>query len=108
MEIKFSYNPFTKEFIQSRFCLHASDLRGKTFKDYIRGVIFGKVLYLRAFYPFDPADLQGESLESLYSKSARLLKEYEPELLKAVRRYLKIKISRLVINADQDLKGKTN
>jgi hypothetical protein len=104
-EIKFSYNPFNKEFIKSAYGFHASDLRGKDFKSYIRGAIIEGVLYLRAFYPFEPGNLEAESLQSLYNKSAKLLEQFRPELLKAIKKNIGANISSVVFNADKDLKG---
>ena len=62
-EIRFSYNPFTKEYIESDSS-HSITIhnKGKTkqFDDYIRGIIVDNKLYLRLYYPFN--DLENLSL----------------------------------------------
>ena len=59
-EIRFSYNPFTKNYIESG-CSHAVALynkgKQKQFDEYIRGIILDDVLYLRTYYPFDLSSL---------------------------------------------------
>ena len=76
-DLKFSYNPFNKDFIKSGY-IHSLNLQGKTYKEYIRGVIIGKALYLRAYYPYNSEDISGFSLSELYSKSRKILNLYTP------------------------------
>lgn len=105
-EIKFSYNPFTKEFIKSSFNFHCADLRGKNFKEFIRGCIIDNTLYLRAFYPYEQEDIKEFSLLQLYKVSDKILRQYIKDLIKVVKKELNIYIieSRIVFNADKDLK----
>ena len=77
---------------------------GKTYKEYIRGVIIGKALYLRAYYPYNSEDISGFSLSELYTKSKRILNLYIKELLKEIENNYKINIKEIVYNADKDLK----
>lgn len=104
-DLKFNYNPFNKDFIKSGY-LHSLDLQGKVFKDYIRGIIINNVLYLRAYYPYNPDDISGFTLQELYFKSTKILDLYIKDLLKAIKKHYKIIPKTIIYNADKDLKIK--
>jgi len=101
-DLKFSYNPFNKEFIPCN-SLHSLALRDKCFKDYIRGVIIGRALYLRAYYPFNHSDISGFTLNELYAKSSKILKLYIKELLRVIKKQYNIIPNKIIYNADKDL-----
>jgi len=103
-DIKFSYNPFSKEFITCGY-LHSLNLQGKNFKEFIRGAIVGNKLYLRAFYPYNQDDIAEFTLNQLYSKSEKILKLYVRDLLRAIKKQYKIIPKSIIYNADEDLKG---
>lgn len=98
-EIRFSYNPFTKNYIESG-CSHAVALynkgKQKQFDEYIRGIILDDVLYLRTYYPFDLSSL---SLVELHQKSRQLLDQYLPEILKVIS----IEPKEIKFNVENDL-----
>ena len=101
--LKFAYNPFSKEFIPCGYT-HSIDLRAKLFKEYIRGVIIDDKVYLRAFYPYNPDDISGFTLNELYFKSYKILDLYIKDLLKAIKKQYKIIPKNIIYNADNDLK----
>ena len=100
-EIRFSYNPFTKDFIESS-CSHSVAIynkgKQKEFDQYIRGIILDNVLYLRLFYPFN--DIDELDLIELKQKSRELLESFEDDLLSEVRG---TRISEIKYNVDNDL-----
>jgi hypothetical protein len=104
-DLKFSYNPFNEDFIKSGY-IHSLDLRGKCFREYIRGVIKGNKLYLRAYYPYNPDDISGFTLNELYSKSRKILELYIRDLSGLIKWEYKIIIKDIIYNADKDLYNK--
>lgn len=98
-EKRFSYNPFTKDFIEGGES-HAVAIynkgKQKQFDEYIRGIVHNKILYLRTYYPF--TDFPSDSVE-LNRKSAELLESYEGEILKL----LSDDIRAIFYNAENDL-----
>lgn len=103
-EIRFSYNPFTKDFIESS-CSHSVAIynkgKQKQFDEYIRGIIVKKKLYLRMYYPFN--DLGELSLIKLKQHSLSLSNQYLPKLLKALESNLKIVPTDIRYNVENDL-----
>lgn len=104
LEIRFSYNPFTKEFIECN-CSHALSIynKGKTdkFDEYIRGIILGNTLYLRLYYPFD--DLSELSLIELKQKSRELLESYYMDIAVALWVKYKFRPNDIEYNVENDL-----
>ena len=101
-EIRFSYNPFTKDYIESDSS-HAVAIanKGKTkeYDEYIRGIILDGVLYLRLYYPFD--DLSELSLVELKQKSRALLEFHRVDVLKQLDKDINIK--EIKYNVENDL-----
>jgi len=97
--VRFSYNPFTKDYIESG-CSHAIALynRGKQkqFDEYIRGIILDDVLYLRTYYPFE--NLAELSKVELHQKSRELLEQYKDDILARVD-----KVKKVCYNVENDL-----
>ena len=100
-EIRFSYNPFTKNYIEGGL-VHSLEIysRGKQkqFDEYIRGIIIENKLYLRLYYPFN--DLDELDLIQLKQRSRELLENYTDELLRQLRGHL---INEIVYNVENDL-----
>lgn len=100
-EKRFSYNPFTKEYIEGGVS-HAVDIcnkgRQKEFDQYIRGIILDGVLYLRLFYPFN--DIDELDLIELKQKSRALLENYEDDLISELRG---TRINEIKYNVENDL-----
>ena len=100
-EIRFSYNPFTKDFIESNTS-HSIAIynkgKQKQFDEYIRGIVFNDTLYLRLYYPFD--DLSELSLVELKQKSRALLEQYKKEVLNKLGNTLIVGIQ---FNVENDL-----
>ena len=103
-EIRFSYNPFTKDFIESTVC-HAIAIanKGKTksFDEYIRGIIIDDVLYLRTYFPFPIS--HGISVIELRQKSRELLESFRAEILGVLSYQYKYVTTDIVYNAENDL-----
>jgi hypothetical protein len=104
-ELKFSYNPFTKEFIKSAYNCHSADLQGKNFNEFIRGAIIKNKVYLRAYYPYCQDDIKDINLKELYEKSRKILLQFKKELLKTLEKNMNININEITYNADKDLLG---
>lgn len=100
-EIRFSYNPFTKDYIEGGVS-HSADIynRGKTkeFDQYIRGIILDNVLYLRLFYPFN--DIDELDLIELKQKSRELLESFKDDLVSQLRG---TRIAEIRYNVENDL-----
>lgn len=100
-EKRFSYNPFTKEYIEGGVS-HSSAIynkgRQKEFDQYIRGIILDNVLYLRLFYPFN--DIGDLDLIELKQKSRELLESFKDDLVSQLRG---TRISEIKYNVDNDL-----
>jgi len=103
-EIRFSYNPFTNDFIESDSS-HAVAIYNKgnqkRFDEYIRGIIVGETLYLRTYYPFEFTD--GLSVTELRQKSFELLEYYKRKILFIVEEYDLGKIDDIKFNVENDL-----
>lgn len=103
-EVKFSYNPFTGQFLHGGL-FHADDIRKagaqRAYDDFIRGIIADGVLYLRLYYPFP--GLEDLSLEDLNRKSFDLLFEHKREILKHIKKILGLKIVDVKFNVTNDL-----
>lgn len=100
-EIRFSYNPFTKDYIYSSTS-HSVAIynqgKQKQFDEYIRGIIVEKKLYLRLYYPFN--NLDELDLVELKQRSRELLENYKDEVLNVVRCY---PINEIIYNVENDL-----
>ena len=100
-EKRFSYNPFTKDYIEGGL-VHSLEIynRGKQkeFDQYIRGIILDNVLYLRTFYPF--SDIDELDLIQLRQKSRELLESFEEQLISQLRG---TRISEIKYNVENDL-----
>jgi hypothetical protein len=103
-EIRFSYEPFKKEFLHCPTS-HATALynigKQKDFDQYIRGIIQDNVLYLRTFYPFD--DIEDLSGVELRQKSRTLLEQYQEAVLKVIGKEYNTTIKEISFNAENDL-----
>lgn len=103
-EIRFSYNPFTKDFIESstsHSIAIANKGKQKQFDEYIRGIILDGVLYLRLYYPFN--DLDNLSLVELKQKSRELLEQYYIDILVALWVKKEFRPKEIKFNVDNDL-----
>jgi len=103
-EIRFSYNPFTKDFVhctQSHSIALYNIGKQKQFDEYIRGIIVGKKLYLRLYYPFE--DLPELTLNDLRQKSRTLLEQYKGEVLKAIKNEYAFSPNAIHYNVENDL-----
>ena len=103
-EIRFSYNPFTKDFIESS-CSHSVAIynkgKQKQFDEYIRGIILDDVLYLRLYYPFP--DLSELSLVELKQKSYELLLMNKHLIIDLIKDKYDIEIETFNFNVENDL-----
>lgn len=103
-ELRFSYNPFTKDFIESDTS-HTIAIynkgKQKQFDEYIRGIIIDGVLYLRLYYPFD--DLSDLSLIELKQKSRELLDHYCIDILAVLWAYNEFRPKEVKFNVENDL-----
>lgn len=103
-EIRFSYNPFTKDFIESD-CSHSTAIankgKQKEFDEYIRGIIVNNNLYLRLYYPFD--DLSELSLVELKQKSYQLLLMNKHLIIDLIKEKYDIEIETFNFNVENDL-----
>lgn len=103
-EIRFSYNPFTKDFIKSNgshSIAIANKGKQKEFDEYIRGIILDDVLYLRLYYPFN--DLSELSLIELKQKSRELLDYYCFDILAVLWAYNEFRPREIKFNVENDL-----
>ena len=104
VEKRFSYNPFTCDYVESDSS-HSIALynRGKQkqFDEYIRGIILDNVLYLRLYYPFD--DLGELSIVQLKQKSRELLENYKDKILFILEENGINNISSIKYNVENDL-----
>jgi len=103
-EIRFSYNPFTKDYIESDTS-HAVAIynkgKQKQFDEYVRGIIFSNTLYLRLYYPFE--DLPELSLVELKQRSRELLEKYKKEILQILKNKKVCAIVGIQFNVENDL-----
>ena len=103
-EKRFSYNPFTKDFIDSNVD-HAVAIynkgKQKQFDEYIRGIILDDVLYLRLYYPFE--DLSELSLVELKQKSYQLLLMNKHLIIDLIKDKYDITIEIFNFNVENDL-----
>jgi len=103
-EIRFSYEPFKKDFIKCS-TTHSLALynkgKQKEFDQYIRGIIVGTKLYLRTYYPFK--DIDALKLYQLHQKSRTILEQFKGDILEAVKKEYGIKVSVIKYNAENDL-----
>lgn len=103
-EIRFSYNPFTKDFIESsssHSIAIANKGKQKEFDEYIRGIILDDVLYLRLYYPFD--DLSKLSLIELKQRSRKLLESFIGDLLGVISYEYRFVTTDIRYNVENDL-----
>jgi len=103
-EIRFSYEPFKKEFIgdgSSHTTAIYNKGKQKDFDQYIRGIIIGKKLYLRLYYPFD--DIEKLKLYQLKQRSRTILEQFKGDVLKVLEKELDFKPSVIQFNVDNDL-----
>lgn len=103
-EIRFSYNPFTKDFLHcdtSHSVALYNKGKQKLFDEYIRGIVVGNKLYLRTYYPFE--DISNLSLTALNQTSRELLEQYLEVVLKEVKREYNLQDLEIVYNASNDL-----
>lgn len=100
-EIRFSYNPFTKDLIESdtshSFAIYNKG-KQKQFDEYIRAIILDDVLFLRTYYPFD--NLSELTLTQLKQHSKELLDRYLPDLLEHISEH---EIKEIKFNVENDL-----
>lgn len=104
MEIRFSYNPFTNDFIKcTQSHSHALHNEGKQklFDEYIRGIIIGDTLYLRTYYPFN--DLSDLNLTQLNQRSRQLLEQSRSKINLLVLKEYKIAVKEIKFNVENDL-----
>lgn len=103
-EKRFSYNPFTKDFIESDYS-HAIAIankgKQKLFDEYIRGIILDGVLYLRLYYPF--IDLSDLSLIDLKQRSRELLEYNKNSILSIIKKEYNFVPNEIKFNVENDL-----
>ena len=103
-EIRFSYEPFKKEYIESDSS-HSVAIynkgKQKNFDQYIRGIIIGKKLYLRLYYPFD--DIEKLKLYQLSQRSRTILEQFKGDVLRVLKEKHGFKPSVIKFNVDNDL-----
>jgi len=103
-EIRFSYNPFTEEFIESNVS-HSIAIynqgKQKQFDEFIRGIILNGVLYLRLYYPFD--NLSDLSLTELKQSSRELLELNQLRLVSIIYSKYQLEITEIKFNVENDL-----
>lgn len=109
MDIKFCYNPFTREFFSGGLS-HAEDIRKKGnighFDDYIRGIIVENTVYLRLYYPLkyqNKKSIFQDDYEKIKCISWNLLADYEKNIVDLIYKNLKAKIKIVKYNVDNDL-----
>lgn len=104
-EIRFSYNPFSKDFIDCDSQSHSIALynkgKQKLFDEYIRGIILGNVLYLRTYYPFE--NLDELNLTELNQCSRALLTKSLSELLDKIKEVYSLENLEIKYNVTNDL-----
>lgn len=103
-EIRFSYNPFTKHYIESDTSHSIAILNAgkqKQFDEYIRGIILDETLYLRLYYPYK--DLGDLTLTQLKQNSRRLLEYYRKEIEILIDDKLDLGIKEIKYNVENDL-----
>ena len=102
-ETRFSYNPFTKDYIESSSS-HSVAIynkgKQKQFDEYIRGILYNNILYLRTYYPFD--NLSELSLTELHQKSRQLLEQYYKEILVIIKQNYAY-VDQVKFNVENDL-----
>lgn len=90
MEKRFCFEPFKKVFFDCPES-HVIEInnRGlqKKFDTFIRGIIKGKTLYLRVFYPFE--NISELTYDGLIRHSDTLLKENFPAILEVIKKHYK-------------------
>lgn len=103
-EKRFSYNPFTEEFIESSSS-HSIAIynkgKQKQFDEYIRGIIHDDILYLRTYYPFTIDNYEPQP--DLNQKSRELLEYYLDNILNTVKKELGIVPKEIKYNVVNDL-----
>ena len=103
-EIRFSYEPFKKEFFDCPTS-HSTALynKGKQrfFDQYIRGIIIDNKLYLRTYYPFD--DISNLKLYQLHQRSRTLLEQFKEVILVALKKEYGFSPSVIKYNVENDL-----
>lgn len=103
-EIRFSYNPFIKDFIESDTS-HTVAIynkgKQKQFDEYIRGIILDGVLYLRLYFPFPLGDEIG--IVDLKQKSRELLDYYTDSILDLIKKELDFIPKEIKYNVENDL-----
>jgi len=104
-EKRFSYNPFTLDYIGGENTCHAVSLWNKGqelhFDEYIRGIILDDILYLRLYYPFK--DLENKTLSELNKTSLILLKDNIKTILQHIKQDYNIPIAEIKYNVTNDL-----
>jgi len=99
-EIRFSYNPFTKDYIESGVS-HSIAIynkgKQKQFDEYIRGIILDDTLYLRLYYPFE--DITEQTITEVKQKSYALLGDFLPQILTK----LELSFKEIHYNVENDL-----
>jgi hypothetical protein len=103
-ELRFSYEPFKKDFIKCG-TTHSLALynkgKQKEFDQYIRGILYKEKLYLRTFYPFEGIeDLNGVELRQ---RSRELLESFKGDLLGVVAYEYGFTPTEIIYNAENDL-----
>lgn len=106
-EYRFIFHPFNKKFFdcEESHVIKIQNLKHvRFFDEYIRGIIQGKTLYLRLYYPFE--DINEKNYNELLIASNKLLKHYENEVLKAIKKEYSLDIKTIKYSiTNNDLKG---
>ncbi len=105
-ELRFSYNPFTDDFVKCTdgqahsLSLHNQG-KQKLFDEYIRGIILDDILYLRLYYPFD--NLSDLNSTQLKQRSRDLLEQYRSKIRLLILKEYKITPKEIKFNVKNDL-----
>lgn len=104
---RFAYNPYNDNFFDCGD-VHASAIynRGLTsqYDNFIRGIIYNDILYLRLYYPFE--DIQDKTLSQLEKASAVLLNDNIVVILRHVKREYNIIPRDIKYNVTNDILGR--
>lgn len=103
-EYRISFNPYTKDYISGQsphsIAIYNHHKQAK-FEEYIRGIIFNEVLYLRIYYPFP--DLQEKTLSDILKASETLLRDNKRRLIRLIKAKDSLNIKEVRYNVTNDL-----
>jgi hypothetical protein len=105
-EIRISFNPDNNIFLYSNSGeLHADTIHkaghGKNFDEFIRAIYKNKILYIRIYYPYN--DIDNLNMQELTAKSFDLIYNNKKELIKRIKKELKLIIKDIKYNVTNDI-----